>query len=57
MRVFIACALVVPYALAFGEVRGIPLYWRIIDCSFGFFGFFPVWYCRRCALELEQMGK
>lgn len=27
----IACALVPPWALVFGEVRGIPLWWRAID--------------------------
>jgi hypothetical protein len=48
-----ACALVVPYALVFGGVRGIPLWWRLIDCSFGIFGFIPLWFCRRWAMELE----
>jgi hypothetical protein len=43
----IACALVVPYALVFGAVRGIPLWWRLIDCSFGLFGAVPLWLCRR----------
>ncbi len=27
--------LVIPYALIFGAVRGIPFWWRLIDCSFG----------------------
>ena len=49
----IACALVIPYALVFGAVRGIPLWWRLVDCSFGVFGFIPVWLCRRWAAELE----
>ena len=49
----IACVLVVPYAFVFGEVRGIPFWWRLIDCSFGVFGFIPLWFCRRWALELE----
>ena len=48
----IACALVVPWAFVFGAVRGIPLWWRLIDCSFGVFGFIPLWYCRRYAREL-----
>jgi hypothetical protein len=48
-----ACILVVPWAAAFGAIRGIPVWWRIIDCSFGVFGFFPVWFCHRrvCAIE------
>jgi hypothetical protein len=41
----IACALVIPYALIFGGVRGIPIYWRLIDCSFGVFGAVPLWLC------------
>ncbi|MGA2247395.1 MAG: hypothetical protein ABSH48_20590 [Verrucomicrobiota bacterium] len=48
----IACALVIPYALIFGGWRGIPVWWRLIDCSFGFFGAIPLWYCRRWAREL-----
>ena len=31
----VACAAVVPLALIAGAVRGIPLYWRLIDCAFG----------------------
>jgi hypothetical protein len=34
----IACALVIPWALAFGALRGIPFFWQIIDCSFGIGG-------------------
>ena len=49
----ISCALVVPYALLFGAVRGIPFYWRLIDCSFGIFGIIPVWLCRKWSKELE----
>jgi hypothetical protein len=51
----IACALVLPYALVFGEVRGIPVWWRLIDCSFGVFGFIPLWFCRKWAKELERL--
>jgi hypothetical protein len=50
----IACALVVPYALVFGAIRGIPLWWRFIDCSFGLFGIIPIWLCRRWVSELES---
>ena len=52
----IACGLVIPYALVFGGLRGIPLWWRLIDCSFGVFGFIPLWFCRRWAKELENLG-
>jgi hypothetical protein len=50
----IACALVVPWALVFGAVRGIPFWWRLIDCSFGILGFIPLWFCRIWAKELEK---
>ena len=53
----IACALVIPYALVFGGLRGIPIWWRLIDCSFGVFGFIPLWFCRQWTAELEQCVK
>jgi len=51
----IACALVVPYAMVFGAARGIPLWWRLVDCSFGVFGAVPLWICRRDARALEDL--
>jgi len=51
----IACALVIPYAFAFGGLRRIPIWWRLIDCSFGVLGFLPLWFCRRWAIELENL--
>lgn len=35
----IACVLVIPFAFVAGHFRGIPMGWRLIDCSFGVFGF------------------
>ncbi len=49
----IACTLVIPYAFVFGALRGIPIWWRLIDCSFGVFGMIPMWLCRRWVDELE----
>ena len=34
----LACVLVIPWALVFGPLRGIPFFWRLIDTSFGFGG-------------------
>ena len=51
----IACGLVIPFALVFGELRGIPFWWRLIDCSFGVFGFVPLWFCRKWTIELEKL--
>lgn len=53
----IACALVIPYALFFGGLRGIPIWWRLIDCSFGVIGAIPLWFCRREALRLERVSR
>jgi len=50
----IACGLVIPWALVFGAVRGIPVGWRVIDCSFGVIGALPLWWCRRWSRELER---
>jgi len=50
----IACVLVIPYAFVFGAVRGIPMFWRLIDCSFGVFGFIPLWLCYGWAAKLSE---
>jgi hypothetical protein len=50
----VACALVIPWAFVFGAVREIPVWWRVIDCSFGVFGAVPLWWCRKWAIELER---
>ncbi len=49
----IACAFVIPYALIFGAIRGIPFWWRLIDCSFGIGGFIPLWLCKQWTRELS----
>ncbi len=38
----IACVLIFPLAFIAGEIRGIPIYWRLIDCSFGAIGLIPL---------------
>lgn len=50
----LACGLVIPWAMVFGHVRGIPFWWRLIDSSFGVVGFLPMWFCHRWARELES---
>jgi hypothetical protein len=50
----IACAGVIPLALIAGAVRGIPVGWRLIDCSFGVFGSIPLLVCRREIRRLER---
>ena len=48
----IACVLVVPFSLIGGGFRGIPMFWRLIDCSFGVVGIAPLWLARRYARRL-----
>lgn len=49
----IACALIVPAALVFGSLRGIPLFWQIVDSSFGIFGIVPLYLVRSYILRLS----
>lgn len=49
----IASVAVIPLALVCGPLRGIPFYWRLIDCSFGVFGILPLWMALRLTRRLE----
>jgi hypothetical protein len=49
----IACVLISPLAFIAGYFRSIPLGWQLIDCSFGVFGFIPLWICFRKIKILE----
>lgn len=51
----IACAGIIPLALICGPVRGIPLWWSVIDMSFGVFGVIPLYVVRRKIKELEAL--
>lgn len=48
----IACVLVIPWALVFGPIRGIPFFWRLIDCSFGIVGIIPLLLARRYTRQM-----
>ncbi|MBN2182793.1 MAG: hypothetical protein JW715_12855 [Sedimentisphaerales bacterium] len=55
----IACILVIPLAMICGPIRGIPFFWRLIDCSFGFFGIIPLyiaWRYTRRIISIESGG-
>ncbi len=52
----IACVGVVPLAMICGQVRGIPFYWRLIDCAFGVLAFVPLWAARRAAKRVCEHG-
>ncbi len=49
----IVCLLIIPYALVFGSLRGIPIWWRLIDCAFGVFGLVPLLLARRATKRLS----
>ena len=51
----VACLLVIPWALVFGAIRGIPFFWRLIDCSFGIFGLVPISLCRKWVKQLADL--
>jgi hypothetical protein len=42
----IACVTIFPLAFIAGAIRHIPIFWRLIDCSFGIIGLIPLYYCR-----------
>lgn len=52
----IACVGIVPLALVCGPLRGIPLWWSVIDMSFGVFGILPLYDVRRRIRRLESLS-
>jgi hypothetical protein len=50
----IACLLVIPLALICGYWRGIPFFWRLIDCSFGVLGLIPLLTVRKLTMALKR---
>ena len=53
----IASVLILPWALIVGEVRDIPMTWRMIDCSFGVFAYLLCWLASRWCREMERIVK
>ncbi|MCW3102021.1 MAG: hypothetical protein JWO09_461 [Bacteroidetes bacterium] len=52
----IACVMIFPLAMIAGPIRHIPVYWQLIDCSFGVIGFFPLYFCYRHIKQLELLN-
>jgi hypothetical protein len=52
---FLSCAGVPLLALIAGPIRGIPFYWRLIDCSFGVFCCLCLLIIRRQIIQLEDL--
>ena len=53
----ISCLGVLPLALIAGPLRGIPFYWRLVDCSFGVLGSVPLWIVRLRTQALENLDQ
>ena len=53
----IACVLIIPFAMIMGGVRGMPVWWRLVDCSFGVIGIIPLIICLRNIKKLEAEEK
>lgn len=51
----IACIGVIPLALICGNIRQIPVFWQIIDCSFGVFGIIPLYILHVYIKKLEKL--
>ncbi len=50
----IACVLVIPLALICGPLRGIPVFWQIIDTSFGIIGIVPLLLVWKWIVRIEN---
>ena len=51
----IACIMVFPLAFIAGSIRQIPVFWQLIDCSFGIVGILPLYICYRNIKKLEYL--
>jgi hypothetical protein len=51
----VSCICIFPFAFIAGAVREIPLYWRVVDCCFGFVGGILLWRCYRKIKKLEKL--
>jgi len=53
---FIACVAVLPMAFIAGEAREIPIFWRLIDCTFGVAGGLVLSICYYDIKRMETAG-
>jgi hypothetical protein len=49
----ISCIMIFPLAFICGNIRQIPFFWQLIDCSFGVIGFVLLNICYRNIKKLE----
>jgi len=50
----VACIGVFALAFICGQIRGIPFFWTMIDCSFGFFGIMPLLIVQKLIRKMEK---
>lgn len=50
----VSCLLIFPVAFIAGYFRGIPLFWQLIDCSFGALGLIPLMLIYKWTKQLEN---
>jgi len=50
----LASLAVLPWAAIFGSLRGIPVWWRLVDASFGLVAFVPAFLGHRWTGQLER---
>jgi hypothetical protein len=53
----ICCFLIIPFALIVGFLRGIPFWWKLVDCSFGIVGLIPLGICYNKISEIESLSR
>lgn len=53
----IASVLILPFALIAGSFRGIPLWWRLTDCSFGVAGILILGICLKKIKKMEVLSQ
>lgn len=51
----IAAIAIFPLAFIAGEIRGIPIFWRLIDCSFGVVALIVLLPCYKMIRKIEGM--
>ncbi|CAN5780821.1 hypothetical protein BH10BAC2_BH10BAC2_45190 [soil metagenome] len=51
------CVSIIPLAFICGNIRGIPIYHILIDCSFGVIGIIPLFICRKYVEQLSALQK
>jgi len=50
----ISSVAIIPMAFIAGEIRGIPIFWRLIDCVFGVIGALVL---GRCHADIKRLVK